>query len=129
MVDFTSVHNGHSWTLVTVYGPCQGIERDNFVAWLYSLQNSAMSNWLLLGDFNFIRSPENRNRPGGDVNDMFLFNDIIGHLGLVELPLKGRSYTWLMHIKYIHELCTITLVFHSYLHHIRGILLLFNDFW
>ena len=31
--------------------------------------------------------------------------------------------------KCIHELCTITLVFHSYLHHIRGILLLFNDFW
>ena len=34
-----------------------------------------------------------------------------------------------MHLKCIHELCTITLVFHSYLHHIRGILLLFNDFW
>jgi hypothetical protein len=30
----------------------------------------------------------------GDVNDMFLFNDIIGHLGLLELPLKGRAYTW-----------------------------------
>jgi hypothetical protein len=25
---------------------------------------------------------------------MFLFNDIIGHLGLLELPLKGRAYTW-----------------------------------
>ena len=23
-----------------------------------------------------------------------LFNEIIGHLGLLELPLKGRSYTW-----------------------------------
>jgi hypothetical protein len=48
----------------------------------------------LLGDFNFIRSSENRNRPGGDVNDMFIFNDIIGHLGLIELPIKGRMYTW-----------------------------------
>ena len=35
----------------------------------------------------------------------------------------------LMHVKCIHELCTIILVFHLYLHHIRGILLLFNDFW
>ena len=34
-----------------------------------------------------------------------------------------------MHLKCIHELCTIILIFHSYLHHIRGILLLFNDFW
>ena len=48
----------------------------------------------MLGDFNFIRSDENRNKPGGDVNEIFLFNDIIGHLGLIELPLKGRSFTW-----------------------------------
>jgi hypothetical protein len=25
---------------------------------------------------------------------MFLFNEIIGHLGLLELPLKGHRYTW-----------------------------------
>jgi hypothetical protein len=25
---------------------------------------------------------------------MLLFNEIIGHLGLLELPLKGRKYTW-----------------------------------
>jgi hypothetical protein len=52
------------------------------------------SLWLLLGDFNFIRSSENRNKPGGDIHDMFIFNEIIGHLGLVELPIKGRMYTW-----------------------------------
>jgi hypothetical protein len=28
------------------------------------------------------------------VNDVFLFNEIIGHLGLLELPLKGRRFTW-----------------------------------
>ncbi|XP_073368071.1 uncharacterized protein [Aegilops tauschii subsp. strangulata] len=37
---------------------------------------------------------DNRNLPGGDLNDMFIFNEIIGHLGLLELPIKGRSYTW-----------------------------------
>ena len=52
------------------------------------------ANWLLLGDFNFIRSLDNRDLPGGNVNDIFLFNEIIGHLGLLELSLKGRSYTW-----------------------------------
>jgi hypothetical protein len=61
---------------------------------LYDLQIPQGANWLILGDFNFIRSHENRNRPGGNVNDMFLFNDIIGHLGLLELSLKGRAYTW-----------------------------------
>jgi len=47
-----------------------------------------------LGDFNFYRSLSNRNRPGGNLADTFTFNEAIGHLGLVELPLKGRSYTW-----------------------------------
>jgi hypothetical protein len=88
------VHDNSSWSLVNVYGPCQGIERDSFVSWLYNLNIPSDRNWLLLGDFNFIRSSDNRNKPGGDVNDMFLFNKIIGHLGLIELPLKGRSFTW-----------------------------------
>ena len=52
------------------------------------------SLWMVLGDFNFIRAPDNRNRPRGHINDMFIFNEIIGHLGLDELPLKGRSYIW-----------------------------------
>jgi hypothetical protein len=94
IINFVSTHNNASWTLVVVYGPCQGIERDHFVQWLYNINIPVAANWLLLGDFNFIRSPDNRNKPGGDTNDMFLFNEIIGHLGLLELPLKGRSFTW-----------------------------------
>jgi hypothetical protein len=90
----SSVHNSEAWTLISVYGPCQGIQRDNFAHWLHSLNIPAQSNWLLVGDFNFIRSQENRNKPGGDIHEMLLFNEIIGHLGLLELPLKGRKYTW-----------------------------------
>ena len=80
--------------MVNVYGPCQRQLRDNFVHWLYHTNIPRDELWLFLGDFNFIRSVENRNQPGGDVNDMFIFNEIIGHLGLLELPLKGRQYTW-----------------------------------
>lgn len=47
-----------------------------------------------MGDFNFIRSVENRNLPGGDVNDIMLFNEIISNVGLTEIPLKGMAYTW-----------------------------------
>ena len=51
-------------------------------------------DWILMGDFNFIRSPSDRNKPGGDINQMLLFNEAISNLGLVELPLKGRQYSW-----------------------------------
>lgn len=94
VVNFTSAHNSQKWTLVNVYGPCQGPLRDDFVSWLYNLVIPFEEHWLLVGDFNFIRSLENRNLPGGDIHDIFIFNEIIGHLGLLELPLKGRSFTW-----------------------------------
>jgi endonuclease/exonuclease/phosphatase family metal-dependent hydrolase len=51
-------------------------------------------DWLLVGDFNLIRYPENRNRPGGDVQEMLLFNEAISSLGLTEIPLQGRKFTW-----------------------------------
>ena len=94
LVQFISKQNNEKWSLISVYGPCQGEARDNFVSWLYNLQIPLGENWLLLGDFNFIRSLDNRNLPRGDLNDIFIFNEIIAHLGLLELPLKGRSYTW-----------------------------------
>jgi hypothetical protein len=93
-VKFTFVHNNESWNFICVYGPCQREERDNFASWHYNIHIPAEENWIILGDFNFVRSQDNRNRPGGDINDMFLFNEIIGHLGLLELPIKGRAYTW-----------------------------------
>lgn len=52
------------------------------------------TDWILMGDFNFIRAPTDRNRPGGDVNEMLLFNEAISNLGLVELPLHGRKFSW-----------------------------------
>lgn len=47
-----------------------------------------------MGDFNFYRSLQNRNKPGGCMSDTLIFNEAIGHLGLIELQLKGRAFTW-----------------------------------
>jgi hypothetical protein len=48
----------------------------------------------MLGDFNFIRSPTNRNKAGGNVNDMLTFNAFIREQHLIEISIKGRKYTW-----------------------------------
>jgi exonuclease III len=93
-IQFSSTSNNQPWQLVTVYGPCNGLERDTFVQWLHDLDIPMNDNWLFLGDFNFIRSVENRNKPRADIHDIFLFNSIISHLGLIELPLKGKAFTW-----------------------------------
>lgn len=50
---------------------------------------------MIVGDFNFIRKPKDRNRPGGSVEDMLMFNNAISSLGLVEIPLHARKFTWI----------------------------------
>jgi len=51
-------------------------------------------DWLIVGDFNLYRNPEDRNREGANYSDMLKFNDAISSLGLIELPLKGQRFTW-----------------------------------
>jgi hypothetical protein len=51
-------------------------------------------DWLLTGDFNLIRRPSDRNRPGGHIQDMMNFNAVISNLRLEELRLQGDKYTW-----------------------------------
>ena len=53
------------------------------------------------------------------------------HISFITFILEDEyrlSLGMLMHVKCIHELCTISLIFQSYLHHIRVVPLLFNDF-
>jgi hypothetical protein len=52
------------------------------------------ADWLILGDFNLIRKPEDRNKPGGDLGNMFKFNEAINYLGINEIVLQGRKFTW-----------------------------------
>jgi endonuclease/exonuclease/phosphatase family metal-dependent hydrolase len=51
-------------------------------------------NWLFIGDFNFYRSLKDRNREGVNMQDIIIFNEVISNLGLQEIPLKGRNFTW-----------------------------------
>jgi exonuclease III len=82
------------WLLSNINGSCAGELRDEFVNWMNSLIIDPDQCWILMGDFNFVRSVQNRNLPRGDMNDIFIFNEIISNVGLVEIPLKGRSFTW-----------------------------------
>jgi hypothetical protein len=48
-----------------------------FINWLNNIQISDQENWTFIGDFNFHRSLENRNREGGNMNDVMIFNEVI----------------------------------------------------
>jgi hypothetical protein len=45
-VHFTSQQSSQSWTLVNIYGPCNGELRDDFVTWSYNLNIPDNEDWL-----------------------------------------------------------------------------------
>ena len=92
-MEFLSLHNETKWLLTCVYGPCTAEGKLNFINWLKNIQMPEDLDWLLLGDFNLIRRPEDRNKPGGNLTEMFLFNASISKLGLIEIPLQEREFT------------------------------------
>ena len=50
--------------------------------------------WYVVGDFNSIICPEERNR-GGSLNlDMERFFEVIKDLELEDMPLLGAPFTW-----------------------------------
>ena len=93
-MEFTSNLDNTCWYLTNVYGPNCSEGKVEFTDWLMNLNMQQSKLWMILGDFNFIRSPDNRNKPGGDPASIMTFNNIIVNLDLVEVFLKGRSFTW-----------------------------------
>lgn len=93
-LEFVSKHNNAHWYLTNVYAPCSYAGKRDFLEWFSNIQMPDSLDWIIVGDFNLYRNPSDRNRPGADFSEMMLFNEAISSLGLVELPLKGRRFTW-----------------------------------
>jgi hypothetical protein len=47
-----------------------------------------------MGDFNLIRPPRDKSNDNFNVSEAALFNDSINNLGLIEIPLSDRQFTW-----------------------------------
>jgi exonuclease III len=75
IVEFSSNYNREAWLLTTVYAPCTPNGKRAFLNWFKNIQIPDDREWLVIGDFNLIRRPEDRNK-------VFLFNEVINTLGL-----------------------------------------------
>jgi hypothetical protein len=92
-VEFQSSLSGAIWVLANVYAPTSE-GKTEFLNWLHDYVMPDETDWLLVGDFNLIRRPSDHNRPGGNVHEMFWFNEVICYLRLEELSLQGNRFTW-----------------------------------
>ena len=66
-IEFSSNHDADVWVLTNIYATCTSYGKLHFVNWFKNIQMPEDIHWLIVGDFNLMRSPNNRNRPGGDV--------------------------------------------------------------
>jgi hypothetical protein len=57
-VDFQSKFDHSEWVLTNVYGPCLPNGKEFFLQWLKHIQMPEDIDWLIVGDFNFLRSPD-----------------------------------------------------------------------
>lgn len=93
-VEFHCRLNNKVFHVTNIYGPSNPSQKQNFVTWLMNFDTTSFEDWILGGDFNLIRGPKNRNKPGGDQAEMNMFNELISDLDLVEVPFSGREFTW-----------------------------------
>ncbi|KAJ0811025.1 putative RNA-directed DNA polymerase [Helianthus annuus] len=82
-------------TVINVYAPNVGMERRNLWDRLLSVTNNIQGMYLLIGDFNEVRVPEDRMNSIFDSNNAMYFNNFISTAGLLEYPMSGRKYTFL----------------------------------
>lgn len=91
---FTSTASKAAFHLTNVYAPADHSFTYEFLAELAVLATSIPGPWVILGDFNLIRYPPEKNNDRFDRRLENAFNDTIRSLGLIELPLSDRRFTW-----------------------------------
>lgn len=64
-IDFFSKHNDAHWLLTNIYAPCTPQRKIEFLDWFKNIDIPDSINWIVVGDFNLYRSPDDRNKPGG----------------------------------------------------------------
>jgi hypothetical protein len=70
------------------------VDTDSFLSNLELLSNTIANPWLVIGDFNLIRSAQDKNNSNVNGRLIRAFNDCIHNSALLELPLLDRLFTW-----------------------------------
>lgn len=64
-IQFTCKLSNQNWILTNFYGPGDHRDKAEFIEWFSNIHMPRDIEWIIMGDFNFIRDPFDRNKPGG----------------------------------------------------------------
>ncbi|XP_073351707.1 uncharacterized protein [Aegilops tauschii subsp. strangulata] len=82
------------FAVTNVYAPCTPERRPEFLAEIRTIARTCVLPWILVGDFNLARCPDEKNSPNFDAGAAAAFNLAIEDLSLQDLPLVDRRFTW-----------------------------------
>ncbi|KAF7823934.1 reverse transcriptase [Senna tora] len=86
-------NNGDRFVLTAVYGPPKLHHRHKLWTFLESI-NETQLPWIIFGDFNQIKSANEKLSKCNTSRGSLEFNNMINMLRLMEIPSKGAFYTW-----------------------------------
>lgn len=82
------------WQITVVYGPQGDAAKLQFLQELKDIPRPDHNRWLILGDFNLIYQAADKNNSNLNCRLMGSFRLAIDALGLKEIRLNGRHFTW-----------------------------------
>ncbi|KAJ1256155.1 hypothetical protein BS78_K076500 [Paspalum vaginatum] len=80
--------------ITNVYAPSDHRDSDFFLEILAEIQSHISEPWMIIGDFNLIRSADEKSSRLVDQRLCNLFNSAMDKLALMELPLLDSLFTW-----------------------------------
>ena len=91
---FVFAANASPFAVTNVYTPCTPERRPEFLDELRAIARSCALPWILVGNLNLARCPDEKNTPNFDAGAAGEFNLAIEDLSLQDLPLTDRRFTW-----------------------------------
>lgn len=90
----TSLADGKEWLVTSVYGPQDNADKIRFLEEIVEIGRDVQLPWILNGDFNLVHSEEERSTHRINRRLAKKFKHTINTLGLHDMPLVGRRFTW-----------------------------------
>lgn len=83
-----------TWCFTTVYGPQPEVDKVEFLDELRAIRAITACPWLIAGDFNLLLEAADKNKRIVNRRNMGRFRRFVDDMGLKDLTLHGRRYTW-----------------------------------
>ncbi|CAN6352985.1 unnamed protein product [Urochloa humidicola] len=94
---FSSTMSDACFAVTNVYAPADHRASLDFLEDLEALARSVTGRWVILGDFNLTRGADENSNGNSNRALSDAFNECINTLGLIDIPLLDRLYTWSNH--------------------------------